>query len=129
MIVFRLDADDRPPVRREAVGKRLGQRRRNDGVPAADEMPLGDALQGWGILFLLAAGPTLLGFGLYNTSLSYLPSSVVNLIVTLEPPFTAIIAYFLLGERLTGMQIFGGLVILAGVVLLRVSEGWAMKRT
>ena len=98
-------------------------------VRAADLFWLGDALEGWGILFLLAAGPTLLGFGLYNTSLSYLPSSVVNLIVTLEPPFTAIIAYFLLGERLTGMQIFGGLVILAGVVLLRVSEGWAMKRT
>ena len=98
-------------------------------VRAADLFWLGDALEGWGILFLLAAGPTLLGFGLYNTSLSYLPSSVVNLIVTLEPPFTAIIAYFLLGERLTGMQMLGGLIILAGVVLLRVSEGWAMKRT
>ena len=98
-------------------------------VRAADLFWLGDALEGWGILFLLAAGPTLLGFGLYNTSLSYLPSSVVNLIVTLEPPFTAIIAYFLLGERLTGMQMLGGLIILAGVVLLRVSEGWVMKRT
>ena len=84
---------------------------------------LGNAWAGWGILFLLAAGPTLLGFGMYNTSLSYLPSSVANLIVTLEPPFTALIAYFVLGERLTGMQMFGGLIILTGVVLLRVSEG------
>ena len=92
-------------------------------VRSADLFWLGDALEGWGILFLLAAGPTLLGFGLYNTSLSYLPSSVVNLIVTLEPPFTALIAYFLLGERLTGMQMLGGLIILTGVVLLRVSEG------
>jgi len=84
---------------------------------------LGDALVGWGVLFLLAAGPTVMGFGLYNVSLSYLPSSVVNLIVTLEPVFTAITAYFLLGERLTWIQISGSLVVLAGVVFLRIYEG------
>ncbi len=90
----------------------------------ADLFWLGDALAGWGILFLLAAGPTVLGFGLYNISLTYLPSSVANLIVTLEPAFTAVIAYFLLGERLGGMQILGSLLILAGVVFLRIYEGW-----
>jgi drug/metabolite transporter (DMT)-like permease len=90
----------------------------------ADLFWLGNALAGWGILFLLAAGPTVLGFGLYNVSLIYLPSSVANLIVTLEPAFTAVIAYFLLGERLNGMQIVGGLIILTGVVFLRVYEGW-----
>ena len=77
-------------------------------------------MSGWLILFLLAAGPTLAGFGLYNVSLSYLPSSVVNLIVTLEPVMTAIMAYFLLGEIMTGVQIGGGLLILAGVIFLRI---------
>ncbi len=89
----------------------------------ADFFWLGNALAGWGILFLLAAGPTLTGFGLYNVSLSYLPSSVANLIVTLEPAFTALIAYILLDERLNGVQVGGSLVILAGVVFLRVYEG------
>jgi len=74
-------------------------------------------------LYLLAAGPTVLGFGLYNVSLGYLPSSVANLIVTLEPAFTAVIAYFLFGERLNGLQLGGSLLILAGVVFLRVYEG------
>jgi drug/metabolite transporter (DMT)-like permease len=92
-------------------------------VRTADLLWLGKSWVGWGILFLLAAGPTLIGFGMYNTSLSYLPSSVVNLIVTLEPVFTALLAFLLLGEMMTGMQILGGMVILAGVVLLRVSEG------
>jgi drug/metabolite transporter (DMT)-like permease len=92
-------------------------------VHSADLFWLGGSLPGWGILFLLAAGPTLLGFGMYNTSLSYLPSSVVNLIVTLEPLFTALIAYALLGERLSGLQILGGLIILTGVIFLRISEG------
>ena len=84
-----------------------------------DFLWLGSALSGWLILFLLAAGPTMTGFGLYNVSLGYLPSSVVNLIVTLEPAFTAVIAYLLLGEYLTGVQIVGSLLILTGVVFLR----------
>jgi drug/metabolite transporter (DMT)-like permease len=90
----------------------------------ADFLWLGKSLPGWGILFLLAAGPTVAGFGLYNVSLAYLPSSVANLILTLEPVFTAAIAYVLLGERLNGVQIGGSLMILAGVVFLRIYEGW-----
>jgi drug/metabolite transporter (DMT)-like permease len=88
-------------------------------VPS-DFLWLGSALSAWLILYLLAAGPTLAGFGLYNVSLGYLPSSVVNLIVTLEPVFTAVIAFFLLGEYLNGMQISGSLLIMTGVVFLRV---------
>jgi drug/metabolite transporter (DMT)-like permease len=98
-------------------------------IPGAATRPsdflwLGNAWQGWGILFLLGAGPTLTGFGLYNVALTYLPSSVVNLIATSEPAFTAVIAYFLLGERLSLIQIVGSLLILGGVVFLRIYEGW-----
>ena len=85
---------------------------------------LRDALFGWTILFVLAAGPTVAGFGLYNVSLSFLPASVVNLIVTLEPVFTATIAYLLLGERLSAMQIGGSAMILTGVIFMRGYEGW-----
>ena len=94
----------------------------------AELLWLGDAWLGWGVLILLAAGPTVAGFGLYNVSLSYLPSSVANLIVTLEPTFTAVIAYFLLGERLTQVQLAGSLLILGGVVFLRIHEGRLQAR-
>jgi drug/metabolite transporter (DMT)-like permease len=93
----------------------------------ADLLWLGDRTAGWIILFLLAAGPTVAGFGLYNVSLVDLPSSVANLVVTLEPVFTAIIAYVLLHERLNPTQIYGGLLILAGVIFLRVYEGRMIK--
>ena len=83
---------------------------------------LGNAAWGWFALFLLAAGPTVAGFGLYNVSLGYLPSSVANLILTLEPACTAAIAYVALGERLNGIQIAGSLLILGGVLFLRVFE-------
>jgi drug/metabolite transporter (DMT)-like permease len=84
---------------------------------------LGDAWRGWLLLLLLAAGPTLLGFGLYNVSLSLLPSSTANLIVSSEPVFTIITAYILLGERLSGLEILGSVLILSALVILRMFRG------
>ena len=94
-----------------------------------DFLWLGKAWAGWGILFLLAVGPTLAGFGLYNVSMTYLPSSVANLILTMEPAITSLFAYLLLDERLTWVQLGGGLLILGGVVFLRVYEGWLAGRS
>ncbi|MFO7683895.1 MAG: DMT family transporter [Chloroflexota bacterium] len=94
----------------------------------ADLFVLGNSWAGWGVLLLLAAGPTVAGFGLYNVSLSLLPASVVNLIVTTEPVFTAVLAFFLLGERLSPAQLGGSLLIMSGVIFLRVYEGQQAKR-
>jgi drug/metabolite transporter (DMT)-like permease len=85
-----------------------------------DILWLGSSWKGWLMLFLLAAVPTVGGFGLYNVSLSILPSSVASLIVSLEPVFTAVTAYFLLGEMLTAVQLLGAALILGGVALLRL---------
>jgi len=93
----------------------------------ADLLWPGGTLLGWGVLFLLAAVPTVAGFGLYNVSLSYLPSSVAQLIVTMEPVFTAITAYLIFGEILTGIQILGSLILLSGVVFLRIYDDWQVK--
>ncbi len=84
---------------------------------------LGDAWLGWVALVLLAVGPSIGGYGLYTVSLGYLPSAVANLIATLEPVLTAILAYFLLSERMGVPQLLGGLLVIAGVIALRVSEG------
>ena len=97
-------------------------------LPGAASSPggilwLGRATTGWAMLFLLAAGPTMAGFGLYNASLASLPSSVANLIVTLEVPFTGLTAYAVLGERLTAAQLAGSVMVVTGVVFLRLYEG------
>lgn len=90
----------------------------------SDLLWLGDAFSGWGILFLLAAGPTVFGFGLYNLGLVHLPSSVVNLILTSELIFTTAQAYLFLGERLRTTELAGALLIMFGMVVLRWREGW-----
>ena len=85
----------------------------------ADFLWLGGSVRGWGALFLLAAGPTVAGFGLYLVCLTLLPASVTNLVVSSEPAFTALFAYVLLGERMGGAQAAGGVLILLGVAALR----------
>jgi DME family drug/metabolite transporter len=85
----------------------------------ADMLWLGNSFSGWGILFFLGVAPTLGGFGLYTLSLRYLSPTTSNLIATLEPAFTAIWAYFLLHEILTRIQLFGSLLVLIGVILIR----------
>jgi drug/metabolite transporter (DMT)-like permease len=92
-------------------------------VRVSDLLWLRDAWAGWGLLFFLAAGPSVAGFGLYNVSLTYLPAGVANLVLTLEPVITAVIATLFLNEQLNWIQILGGGLILGGVVFLRLHEG------
>jgi drug/metabolite transporter (DMT)-like permease len=94
-------------------------------IPGAASNPgdllwLGNAWVGWVMLAALAIGPTLMGFGLYNVSLRYLPSSTANLVVMIEPIFTAIVAFYMFGELLSPMQIVGAGIILVSVSLTRL---------
>ena len=97
------------------------------GFPGIAQKPtdlfwLGADWRGWLPLFLLAAVPTVLGFGLYNVSLQYLPASVVNLIATSEPVFTTITAFLVFGERMHALELLGSALVLGGVVILRLGK-------
>lgn len=92
------------------------------GFTTSNFLWLGGSFLGWGALLLLALGPTIAGYGLYNVSLGYLPSSVANLIATLEPVMTAMVAYLLLAERFNATQLMGSLLIITGVIVLRLRE-------
>ena len=81
---------------------------------------LGTSLHGWSVLLLLAIAPTVGGYGMYTASMKYLPAGTANLITTLEPPLTVLVAYLLLQERMTGVQAVGSLLVVAGVVLVRI---------
>jgi drug/metabolite transporter (DMT)-like permease len=83
---------------------------------------LGNSWVGWLLLFGLAIGPTVGGFGLYTVSLGYLPASVANIINTLEPAFTVLWAYLLLSERFSPLQLSGSLLIMFGVIALRLGR-------
>ena len=77
------------------------------------------APDGWIALLFLALVPSLGGFGAFTIGLSYLPASTVSLLSSIEPVLTATMAFFLFGETLNALQIFGAALILSSVVLLR----------
>ena len=76
----------------------------------------------WVILITLAVGPTLGGYGLYTVSLTMLPASVANLITLLEPPLTMVLAFLLLGERMTSPQLLGAGTIILGLIIHRFAD-------
>jgi drug/metabolite transporter (DMT)-like permease len=77
---------------------------------------------GWLVLLFLSFVPTLLGFGLYNASMNYLPASIANLLATTEPALTAVEAYVFLDERMTSVQIAGSVIILLAVFIVRLEK-------
>jgi drug/metabolite transporter (DMT)-like permease len=79
---------------------------------------LGNAIDGWLILIVLAIVPSLGGYGLYTVSLGYLPAGTANLIATLEPALTAILAFIVLHGTLTPVQLVGSALIVGSVVSL-----------
>jgi drug/metabolite transporter (DMT)-like permease len=92
------------------------------GVVTQSIAPGALALDGWATLLFLALVPTLGGFAAYTIGLSHLPASVASILAAFEPVTTAIIAYFLFGETLDTLQLFGAGMILLGVALLRPRE-------
>ncbi len=86
-------------------------------------MILNMPILGWILLLGLAIISTIIGFGAYNSSLVHLPASTANMFLTLEPIITAVFAYFLFLERLTSMQLLGGLLVVAAVLWIRWYEG------
>ncbi|MBZ0319601.1 MAG: EamA family transporter [Anaerolineae bacterium] len=79
-------------------------------------------IDGWLVLIILSFIPTLLGYGLYNTSMHYLPASVASLLATIEPLMTSVEAYLLLGERMTMIQVIGSVLIVLGVIVMRFEK-------
>lgn len=78
---------------------------------------IGYPLADWGWFFCLALIPTLLGHSIFNWAIKWLSTSTISMSILGEPVGTAILAYFILDEKLTGPQWIGGGVILFGIFL------------
>jgi drug/metabolite transporter (DMT)-like permease len=70
------------------------------------------------ILVYVAAFGTIVPYLLFIRALKYLTASQVGIVSTAEPVAAAVIAWVFLGERLTPLQIAGGLCVLGAIVLL-----------
>lgn len=69
-----------------------------------------------------------LGYLAINYSLGYLSSAKVTLVLLLQPVFTAILAVFLLKERLTANQMAGSVIVMIGLVISFLPRGYGRRR-
>jgi drug/metabolite transporter (DMT)-like permease len=74
---------------------------------------------GWMIVALLGFVTHATGQGLTSVAMGRAPVSLVALVLLAQPPFSALIAWLMLGEAMTPLQIAGGALILVAVVLSR----------
>lgn len=77
--------------------------------------------QEWGIFLLLAIVPTI-SHVINNWLLNYVNATTISMSILGEPVGATILAFFLLGERLVGGQIAGGLLVLLGVFFFLIQQ-------
>jgi DME family drug/metabolite transporter len=73
------------------------------------------------VLFI-GVGGTLVPFLLFIWGVSKVKSEKAAIAATIEPPLAGVIAWLWLGERLSAMQVGGGLLILAAVAALQLER-------
>lgn len=74
------------------------------------------------LMLLIIAFGTITAFGLYMTSLKYVSASEANIVGLSEPLSSALVGLILLHELLMPLQYFGGVLMLAAIVILQVFE-------
>ena len=74
----------------------------------------------FGYASYLAVFATIIPFGLYFSGLRFLTPSSGSIIAMLEPVVASLSAYLLLNERMTLVQILGGFMIIAAVIIINI---------
>jgi probable blue pigment (indigoidine) exporter len=74
---------------------------------------------GWLIVLWLATVNTALAYMLYNHALQVLTALEMNVILNLSPLVTAVVAWLMLDEKLSAVQILGIIIVIVGVALVQ----------
>lgn len=87
----------------------------------------GDPLYGynsmnWVYFILLALIPNLMGHTLFNWSIRWISTSSISVAILFEPVGAAILAFFVLGEKILWTQAAGGLIVIIGIMLFILDE-------
>lgn len=74
----------------------------------------------WGWIFYIGVGGTILPFGLYYEGINRIRSTRASITSTLEPIMAGVFSFAFLGEVMAPLQLLGGVLVLAAVVLLQL---------
>lgn len=76
-------------------------------------------LAGWLVVLALGWLVHAGGQGLIAFSLAWLPATFSSLTLLIQPVVAAVLAWIVLNERLRGLQVVGGAIVIAGILLAR----------
>ena len=94
---------------------------------ASGSLDAGFDTDGWLWLGLLALVSTVAAISLFFAGLRRVGPSTAAILSTLEPPTTVALAFLAFGETLGAVQLVGGALVLAAVVLLQLPAGSAAR--
>jgi drug/metabolite transporter (DMT)-like permease len=83
--------------------------------------PVPGTVLGYFVALILVS--TIGGFGIFTLALKWIQASVASITATSEIVFAAVLAYFILGERLDVWQILGAGLVISGVILISLPNG------
>ena len=76
----------------------------------------------WGWMLYVSIVGTVLPFGLFFVGVNYVRSTRASITATLEPISAGLFAYFFIGESLQPLQIAGGAMVVAAIVVLQLKR-------
>ena len=88
------------------------------------ELALPSGTRGWAVAIAIAIIPTMVAISLFMAGLPRVGASRAALLSTIEPVVTVLAAAIVLGERLSPVQAFGGLLVVAAVVVVQAAHLW-----
>jgi drug/metabolite transporter (DMT)-like permease len=88
------------------------------------ELRLPTTALGWGVAVGIALFPTMIAISFFLASLPRIGAARASLLSTVEPVVTVLLAAALLGDRLSPVQIAGGALVLAAVVMVQGLQLW-----
>jgi drug/metabolite transporter (DMT)-like permease len=72
----------------------------------------------------IALFPTMLAISLFMAGLPRVGAARAALVSTVEPVITVLLAAVILGDRLSGVQMGGGVLVLLAVILVQATQLW-----
>jgi drug/metabolite transporter (DMT)-like permease len=85
------------------------------------------SLAGWGWLASIAVVSTVAAIGLFFAGLRRVGPTSASILSTVEPVVTTLLAFVVFGETLSAVQVLGGMLVLAAVLVLVVRPARAMQ--
>lgn len=97
-------------------GKLVGEKVELDGTLLSTELPV------WVLMLTMVVAGTIVPFGLLVGALRHITATRVAIAATWEPVAGALVAYAWLGESLSGLELAGGALVLAGILLAQTAR-------